>query len=118
MPFGPEIDSTIRIIELVVVCGAAAVVLVKLGGAVTKFEGIGEKQSLIIERQGEDIKGLRVDFGSLRSVVIDMVVEKTRIDTHAMRLTVLERLIDELRRGEGYILPLTRSAYEAPPRKD
>lgn len=96
----------LRIVETLTVIGAASAVVYKLGRSVAKFESIGKEQAIEIKQQAETIRRIEQTLAEISGVVTTMAVEKVRLDTHAQRLTQIEQLVDDLRRGEGMILPL------------
>lgn len=65
----------------------------------TKFETIGKQQAVEISELKEEVK-------AVSKVVTQMAVQNTRLDAMAQRMTIQEKLIDDLRRGEGFIYPL------------
>lgn len=97
-------DTAIRLVELIVLLGGGGTVIFKLGSAVTKFELIGTQQAGEISELKKQVEGLG-------KIITAMAVEKTRLDGHADRLNRVEKQLDELRHGEGYVLPI-KSAYE------
>lgn len=82
--------------------------LVKLGIAVGKFETIGKQQALEISQLKDTVK-------AIGSLVTEMAVSSQRMDMMAERLNRNERVIDDLRRGEGFILPISESAHRVKP---
>jgi len=88
-------------IEVLTVFGSVALVLFKLGRTVERFELIGAQQAKEITELKEAIK----DIGK---VITTQAVESKRSDVFAERLNRQDALIENLRRGEGYILPIAR----------
>ena len=86
------IDWSIRLGDLVILGG--------LVGSVTlwAFKAGGFARS--IENMQEEIKGLK-------DIVTKVAVQNQRLDTQDRRLDEHTRLIEDLRRGEGMILPLS-----------
>lgn len=78
---------------------AIFVAIYKLGLAVGKFEKIGEQQASEITQLKEAVKGV----GEL---ITKLAVQTQRQDVFSERLNRIEKLLDDMRRGEGYILPL------------
>ena len=68
----------------------------------TKFETIGIQQASEISQLKDEVK-------EVAKVVTALAVQSTRLDTMGSRLAMQEKLIDDLRRGEGFIkFPQTR----------
>lgn len=78
---------------------AVVVAIYKLGGAVTKFEMIGRQQAV-------EITGLKDAVKEISTLVTNTAVQTQRLDNISARLGRVEALIDDIRRGEGFILPL------------
>lgn len=76
-------------------------ILWRIATMATKFEAFGKVQA------GE-IKELKDEVKEIAKVVTQMAVQTTRLDAMAQRISMIEKLIDDLRRGEGYIYPLVR----------
>lgn len=89
------------------------VVLTTLLGASRfgKMSGIVEKT---LQVQNEMIKELKADISKLGEVVVTMAVSTTRLDNQGAQIATLQREVGDLRRGEGFIFPLSRSAKEFP----
>jgi hypothetical protein len=87
---------------------AIAIGLFKLGGAVATFKAIGQQQAY-------EINQLKVAVASVATLMADNSLLTHRVETVEHRLNHMDKLVDDIRRGEGAILPLFRSAYEAPP---
>lgn len=85
------IDWSIRLGDLVVLGGLAGSVII------WAFKAGGFARS--IEAMQEEIKGLK-------DIVTKVAVQNQRLDTQDRRLDDQARLIRDLQRGEGYILPL------------
>lgn len=111
-----EIDP-LRIAETLVVMGSAGAVIYKLGSAVAQFTAIGEKQALQISNQADAIKEIKNTLSVVSGAVATMAVEKVRIDGLEVRVMEQSRLIEDLRRGEGMILPLDFTKKHIPGRE-
>jgi len=70
----------------------------KLGGAITKFEQIGLQQK-------DEISQLKDAIKIVGDLMTKMALQTQRQDTFSERLNRIERLLEDLRRGEGMILP-------------
>lgn len=71
----------------------------KLGRAVTRFEMIGELQA-------KEIKELKEGVQEISVIVTQTALQNQRQDIFAERLLRMEEHIDELRHGEGFIMPI------------
>lgn len=71
----------------------------KVGRAVEKFESIGTQQAYEIRELKDAVK-------VVSELITKMALQGQRLDTQSQRLVQLEKIVDDLRRGEGMILPL------------
>lgn len=76
-----------------------------------KMSGIVEKT---LQVQNEMIRELKTDISKLSEVMVTMAVSTTRLDNQGAQIASLQRELGDLRRGEGYIFPLSRGAKEYP----
>lgn len=93
------LDVATRAIEILSTIGAVGVVVYKLGRTVEKFEAIGMQQA-------NEIGELKHDVKSMEQIITQVAVQTNRQDTFEQRLARVEKLQDDMRRGEGFILPL------------
>ena len=52
----------------------------------------------------KDIEELKADVKNMTKVLIELSVQKTRLDLMAERINRQDALLDELRHGKGYII--------------
>lgn len=60
---------------------------------------------LILKTQMVDV---RDDLKKINDVLVELAVQKTRMDVLAERMQLLDTRYEELRHGEGFVFPLTR----------
>lgn len=92
-------DAGLKLAELITFVGGGGVILWKLGRAVGKFEEISVQQS-------EEIKELKDAVKETNEVFIKIAVQTQTLSDLSSRLGRTEAMLDDLRRGEGRILPL------------
>lgn len=78
---------------------AVLVATYRMGRAVEKFEQIGLQQA-------NEISGLKKAVESVADLMTQTALQSQRLDNLSARVTRNDQLIDDLRRGEGMILPL------------
>lgn len=83
-----SLDAWLKVIEIISIIG---------GGALVVFSG-----GRVAERVQGSITALQEDVRKLNELVTKVAIQNQRID-------MIEKVIDDLRRGEGYVLPLDRS---------
>lgn len=86
-------------INVATIVSAVGVFVFKLGRAVERFEAVGEQQS-------REITELKNNMRTIADVMTKVALQTERQNTFDQRMGRAEELIDDLRRGEGYILPL------------
>lgn len=59
-----------------------------------------------------DVTAIQVEIKKMGDILTKMAVAETRLDNTDTRLTNLERDIRDLRRGNGWITPTTRSGID------
>ena len=102
-----ELESVIRIIEAIAILLGGGFVLFKIGKAVSKFEVISSQQS-------KEITELKDAMSRIGDIITQMAIQTQRQDAFAQRITQVEKRVDELAHGEGFIYPL--GTYLAKPR--
>jgi len=97
-----DVDTLLKVFEILAFIGAGGVTIVTVTRAVTKFELVGKQQS-------EQIKEMKETIKKVGDAVSEMAAEKVRLDELTRRIARNEETIELLRRGEGMILPLDMS---------
>ena len=77
---------------------AIGVAIYRLGGAVTKFELIGQQQAVEIGELKESVK-------TSNRLITELAVQAQQYKELSARIERTEHLVDDLRRGEGFVLP-------------
>lgn len=101
--------------EIAAVVGAAAalfgVILTVLFSAsrIGRMSGIMEES---VRVQNQMIGELKEEIRELSKVVVTMAVQSTRLDEFMAGLSRIEKRVDELAHGEGFVFPL--GAHLAP----
>lgn len=97
----------ISILATLVNLVAIIVAVFRLGRAVEKFDQIGTQQA-------KEITELKDAVRVVSDLITKMALQNQRLDNYGSRMSKLELLIEDLRRGEGYILPLGPKAKPSP----
>ena len=95
----PEFELIARVIEICSILGGGGMILIRLGRAIERFEQIGQQQ-------GKEISELKDAIRSNNEVIVKVAVQNQLIADLGSRASRMEDSIDDLRRGEGKILPL------------
>jgi len=99
---GLSFDNALRILEIVSILGGGGMVAFRLGRTTATMQGA-------VEVQNSAIDDLKVEVRKLSDVLTKLAVQE-------QRLNMLDKHIDELRHGEGYVFPL--GSLNPSPRKD
>lgn len=89
---------------------AVIIAVYKMGRAVEKFENIGTQQA-------HEIAELKIAVTTVSKLITETSLQSQRLDMIEERMGQQYRLIEEMRRGEGFILPPSVSAHEVRPRQ-
>lgn len=96
------------VIAFLVNIAAVMIAIYKMGRAVEKFENIGKQQA-------SEISQLKTAIAQMAQLVTDNTLLTHRQETIEHRINQHDKMIDDLRRGEGMILPLNQSPFRYPP---
>lgn len=69
----------------------------RVGGAVSKFELIGQQQA-------QEIAEVKQELKTLNEIMIKVALQGQRLDSHSKRLGLIEQAVVELRHGNGFIV--------------
>lgn len=104
MSLSVDLDPILKALEIAAIIASTATLLFKLGRTTERFEQVGRQQA-------SEISGLKVNIDKLNALFVENAYAKTRADNHAERLNAIDRRfeifeahINELRRGEGFIV--------------
>lgn len=93
-----NLDSLLKALEILAIMGASIVFVFKLGRVTTRFELIGTMQ-------GREISELKNEVKALSGILVNQALQTQRLDMQAERLVILEKRLEELRHGEGFVRP-------------
>ena len=93
---GVSLDTGLKILEIGSILGGGLLVMFKMGQMTAKFE-------VLIRGQGAEITELKANVIAMREVITNVAVQKSRLDNQADRMGQIERRLEEMRHGQGYI---------------
>jgi hypothetical protein len=97
------IDTAVRVIEgLAVLCGGGFTIF-KLGRVSQAFESAIKRQEEIATGQANEIGELRTEIKGLGAIMTDMAVQSQRLDNQGERMNAIEKRINDLAHGRGFI---------------
>lgn len=95
-------DTILRIAEFLAIVGGGGLVLIRLGATTQRLEST-------LSSQGREIGELKKALTEVSRVLVDVALQKQRLDTHDKRLDEHAARLSELAHGEGFIFPLSES---------
>lgn len=98
----PTFETALRLGELFSIIFGGGLVFFRLGKALSTFE----EQN---KQHGAEIKAIKEEIAAVNRTLVSVAVQDQKIADLASRQGRMERLVDDLRRGEGYVLPLGNS---------
>lgn len=93
---GFGLDSALRIVEILSILGGGVVVIFRLGRSTEKMQAVVQMHADYAERQSGEIADIKKQVQKLSDVITQLAVQGTRLD-------MIDKRVDELRRGEGFI---------------
>ena len=91
-----SIDAVLHGLEVVSIIIGGGWSVFKLGRVTERFEA-GQAQ------MGAQIKAMQDDLKTMSNVLVELALQKQRLDAQAEHIVMLNKRFDELRRGEGLI---------------
>lgn len=94
-----SVETIFQIVQTIAVLFGIPLIAFRLGRGAEALKGM-------ISEQGRTIKELKDEQKEFRSVLTRVAEQNVRLDNQGAQLSQMWRLIEDLRRGEGFILPL------------
>jgi len=91
----------VGIAQIVSILGGGGLVAYRLGRTTQRMESSIDLQKQLSLQNGEEIRELKSEVKALNALMTEVALQKVAIER-------LEQWYDELRRGEGFVYPLTR----------
>jgi len=91
-----SLDTALKIGEIVTIIGSVGIGLFTIGRTSSKVE-------TSIANQADDLTDMKDELKKLAAVVTMQAVQGTRLDNFSTQITILQRNVEDLRRGIGYI---------------
>jgi hypothetical protein len=91
-----SLDLILKVGEIVTIIGSVGVGLFTIGRSTSRME-------TLITTQAEDIIGVKTELKKLTDVITVQAVQTTRIDNLSSLITSVDKRVEELRRGVGWV---------------
>lgn len=101
--FASLVDPFLKGLEIITVGAGAGAVFYKLGQTTQKFEMIGAQQAKEITQLQASVEKVAIGQNRMEELITKVALQGQRLDNQAERINMLDKRIDELRRGEGLI---------------
>jgi hypothetical protein len=105
---GVEFEWTVKFSDILVMLGALYVgttVLLK------RVKNDGSSQHLV-QGIAEDIEGVKDELKALAKVITDLAVQDTKITNLSNQYFMLQRTVEDLRRGSGWVSSPARDSVD------
>ena len=93
----------LRLGELLGVLGGGAIFLVKMGRSFQEMKQGQDRVEQKVDSQQTEMSELKEDIKTLNKLLVDVAIQKQRLDSQDQQLRILDQRYDELRRGVGLI---------------
>lgn len=103
------LDAAFKVAEIIGILGGLVGGLMGVGVGLYRIGRMSERVEAAIEKQSENMAAVQTELRKLNEVVTNQALQAQRLDIYESRQDRIERLVDDLRRGEGHIYPLDRA---------
>lgn len=97
-----NLDIALKAFEIVALLGGGGMIVFRLGRTTERVEQTLVIQNKILEQQSDEIRSLKDETKKVNDVLLTIALQKREIE-------LLNERYEELRHGEGYVFPLTRT---------
>jgi len=101
-------DTLLKLAEVLSILGGGGLVAFRLGRTTTRVEA-----AMLLH--GREISELKTEMKQVSNLLTQVALQGQRLDTQDKRLDTLDRRYEELRHGEGFVVP---APGRMPPPKD
>lgn len=92
-----DLETTLKVAEIGSIVASAIVLFFKLGRATERFELIGKQQA-------KEISELKNNFEKFGGILIEMALQKERMDNQGVRFNLIEQRLHEMAHGRGFVV--------------
>jgi hypothetical protein len=103
---GPQWGAILQIAQTLAVVIGGGFGVYRIGRNTQKTESAITRANEVAIEQKEEMSDLKKEVRKLSDVLTTMAVTTTRVDNLSNSITELRQLVNDLRRGEGFIFPI------------
>jgi hypothetical protein len=94
-----NLSAILQLVETLALLGGGFTFMLRAGKSAGKVE-------TLLSAHHDDIVGLRDELKEIRPTLTAIAVQKTQIDNINLQIGQLTKWYDELRHGQGFVIPL------------
>lgn len=99
-------NAILGALQALAIVAGAFLFIYRGGRAAERMEAAIGATNKLASDQGEEIKELKKGFEKVADILTQLAVQHTRLNSMSERVALLDQRYEELRHGEGYVLPL------------
>jgi hypothetical protein len=103
---GWSLESIFQIVQTFAILFGIPVIAFRLGRGTEAVKASIATQGLTVNAIVQQLKELKDEQKEFRTILTQVAVQNTRLDNQGSQLTMLAKMVEDIRRGEGFILPL------------
>lgn len=107
-----SLGSVVQVLQAAAVLLGIPIMAFRLGRGTKALEASITAQGKTVDAIVNEMKELKNEQKEFRVVLTQVAVQNTRLDNQGSQLTLLAKTVEDMRRGEGFILPLNQGARE------
>lgn len=95
-----------------IVIGIFQVASIIVGGflVVYRFGRSTKATDYAIAQMSSSITEIKSEVAAMRALMTEVALQNQRLDNQGQQIAMLQRTVEDIRRGEGFILPLAHPA--------
>jgi cell shape-determining protein MreC len=101
-----SIESMFQMVQTIAILLGIPVIAFRLGRGAESLKSSIKTQGLIVTNLANEFRELKDEQKEFRKVLTEVSLQNQRLDNQGSQITQLFRTVDDLRRGEGFIMPI------------
>lgn len=101
-----SMSEIFQMVQTVAILLGIPVIAFRLGRGAEAIKASIKLQGDTVKALTEEVRELKNEQKEFRGVLTQVAVQNTRLDNHGTQITQLAKTVDDLRRGEGFIMPI------------
>lgn len=101
-----SIEQVFQIVQTLAVLLGIPIIAFRLGRGTEAVKASITSQGITVAAIVEELKELKGEQKEFRGILTQVALQNQRLDNQGSQLALLAKTVDDMRRGEGFILPL------------